>query len=105
MTFGARLRSAMDHYGPLCAGIDPHGPLLERWGVGDTIAGLHRFTEAAVEAFSGSVAAVKPQSAFYERFGAAGSAVLEEAIGALRSAGTLVVLDVKRGDIGSTAQA
>ncbi len=105
MTFGARLYAAMDQHGPLCAGIDPHAPLLAAWGLGDDLDGLRRFTDRAVEAFAGSVAAVKPQSAFFERFGAAGVAVLEDAIRALRSAGTLVVLDVKRGDIGSTAQA
>jgi len=105
MTFGARLRDAVDRHGPLCAGIDPHAPLLARWGLGDDVDGLRRFTDAAVAAFVGTVAAVKPQSAFFERFGAAGVGVLEDAIRALRTAGTLVVLDVKRGDIGSTAQA
>lgn len=105
MTFGARLRDAMDRFGPLCAGIDPHAPLLAAWGLGDDLDGLRRFTDAAVEAFAGSVAAVKPQSAFFERFGAAGVGVLEDAIRELRAQGTLVVLDVKRGDIGSTAQA
>jgi orotidine-5'-phosphate decarboxylase len=105
VTFGARIRAALDEHGPLCAGIDPHGPLLAQWGLQDDLDGLRRFTAGAVEAFAGSVAAVKPQSAFFERFGAAGVGVLEEAIRELRAAGTLVVLDVKRGDIGSTAQA
>ena len=50
----------------------------------------------------GRVAAVKPQSAFFERHGAAGIAVLEQTLAALRQCGTLSVLDVKRGDIGST---
>jgi orotidine-5'-phosphate decarboxylase len=95
----------MDRHGPLCAGIDPHGPLLAQWGLGDSLDGLRRFTETSVAAFAGSVAAVKPQSAFFERYGAAGVTVLEDAIRELRAAGTLVVLDVKRGDIGSTAQA
>lgn len=105
MTFGARLRAAMDALGPLCAGLDPHAPLLSRWGLNDDLDGLRRFTDIAVEAYTGSVAIVKPQSAFFERFGAAGVLVLEDAIKALRGAGTLVLLDVKRGDIGSTAQA
>ena len=48
------------------------------------------------------MAAVKPQSAFFERHGSAGIAVLEETLAALRDVGTLSVLDVKRGDIGST---
>jgi len=51
------------------------------------------------------VAVVKPQSAFFERFGSRGVAVLEQVIETAREAGALVVLDVKRGDIGSTAQA
>ncbi|MHA3702527.1 orotidine-5'-phosphate decarboxylase [Jatrophihabitans sp. YIM 134969] len=105
MTFGARLDAAMDAHGPLCVGIDPHPPLLERWGLGVDLDGLARFTDACVEAFAGQVAVVKPQSAFFEAFGAAGSAVLERAVQALRSAGTLVLLDVKRGDIGSTMAA
>lgn len=104
-TFGQRLRAAMDERGPLCAGIDPHATLLAAWGLSDDVAGLKAFTEIAVEALAGTVAAVKPQSAFYERHGSAGIAVLEEAVRACRAHGALVVLDVKRGDIGSTAQA
>lgn len=95
----------MDERGPLCAGIDPHATLLAAWGLSDDVAGLRAFTEIAVEALAGTVAAVKPQSAFYERHGSAGIAVLEEAVRACRAHGALVVLDVKRGDIGSTAQA
>lgn len=103
--FGARLHAARAERGPLCAGIDPHGPLLHAWGLTDDVAGLERFTMTAVEALAPVVAAVKPQSAFFERHGAAGVAVLERAIVAARDLGTQVVLDVKRGDIGSTAQA
>jgi orotidine-5'-phosphate decarboxylase len=103
--FGARLRSATGCRGPLCAGIDPHAALLSAWGLDDDVAGLERFTMTAVEALAGTVAVVKPQSAFFERHGSAGIAVLERAIAAARQLGALVVLDVKRGDIGSTAQA
>jgi orotidine-5'-phosphate decarboxylase len=103
--FGARLRSAVDRRGPLCAGIDPHAALLDAWGLGDDVAGLERFTMTAVEALAGTVAVVKPQSAFFERHGSAGIAVLERAVAAARELGALVLLDVKRGDIGSTAQA
>lgn len=105
MSFGARARAALDAYGPVCVGIDPHASLLEEWGIGDDLNGLKRFAATCVEAFAGHVGFVKPQSAFFERFGAAGVTVLEEAVRALRASGTLVVLDVKRGDIGSTAQA
>jgi orotidine-5'-phosphate decarboxylase len=105
MSFGSRARAALDAYGPVCIGIDPHASFLEAWGVGDDIKGLERFAATCVEAFSGPVGFVKPQSAFFERFGSAGVRVLEDTIAGLRHTGTLVILDVKRGDIGSTAAA
>ncbi len=104
-TFGERLAAAKQARGPLCAGIDPHPSLLTAWGLADDVAGLERFAMTAVEALAGAVAAVKPQSAFFERHGSAGIAVLERAVAASRELGAQVVLDVKRGDIGSTAQA
>ncbi|SDN63378.1 orotidine-5'-phosphate decarboxylase [Actinomyces ruminicola] len=100
--FGARLAAAMDTHGPLCVGIDPHAALLDAWGLPDTAAGLREFSLRVVDALGGRVAGVKPQSAFFERHGSAGVAVLEETLAALRQAGTLAILDVKRGDIGST---
>ncbi len=103
--FGARLREAMDRHGPLCAGLDPHRALVESWGLEYSLAGLERFARTCVEAFAGSVAVVKPQSAFFEVFGSGGVRVLETVLADLRSAGTLTILDVKRGDIGSTMQA
>ncbi|MPZ94239.1 MAG: orotidine-5'-phosphate decarboxylase [Propionibacteriales bacterium] len=104
-TFGARLRTAMDSRGPLCAGIDPHPGLLARWGLDDDAAGVERFALTAVEALAGTTAVLKPQSAFFERHGSAGIAVLERVLAESRAAGALVLLDVKRGDIGSTVQA
>jgi len=105
MTFGTRLHTALDERGPLCAGIDPHAALLHEWGLTDDVAGLERFALTAVEALAPVVSVIKPQSAFYERFGSRGVAVLERVVAAARAAGALVVLDVKRGDIGSTSQA
>ena len=95
----------MDAYGPACVGIDPHAALLGDWGLPDSVEGLERFAATCVEAFAGQVGFVKPQSAFFERFGARGVAVLERTVQELRHTGTLVLLDVKRGDIGSTAAA
>ncbi len=95
----------MAAYGPACVGIDPHAELLAEWDLPDSVDGLDRFASICVEAFAGHVAFVKPQSAFFERFGAHGVAILERTIQDLRHTGTLVVLDVKRGDIGSTAAA
>lgn len=104
-SFGARLTAAMAERGPLCVGIDPHGALLHDWGFEDDVAGLERFALGAVEALAPYCSVVKPQSAFYERFGSRGVAVLERVIADARAAGALVLLDVKRGDIGSTSQA
>ncbi|MFJ4858174.1 orotidine-5'-phosphate decarboxylase [Streptomyces sp. NPDC088730] len=100
--FGARLRRAMDTRGPLCVGIDPHASLLTSWGLNDDVAGLERFTRTVVEALADRVAVLKPQSAFFERFGSRGIAVLERAVQEARAAGALVLMDAKRGDIGST---
>ncbi|MCQ6556488.1 orotidine-5'-phosphate decarboxylase [Streptomyces sp. C10-9-1] len=100
--FGARLRQAMDTRGPLCVGIDPHASLLTDWGLNDDVAGLERFTRAVVDALADRVAVLKPQSAFFERFGSRGVAVLEKAVEEARAAGALVLMDAKRGDIGST---
>lgn len=103
--FGARLRRAMDERGPLCVGIDPHASLLAEWGLNDDVAGLERFSRAVVEAVAGEVAVLKPQAAFFERFGSRGVAVLEKSVEEARAAGALVVMDAKRGDIGSTMAA
>ncbi|MCL2850504.1 MAG: orotidine-5'-phosphate decarboxylase [Micrococcales bacterium] len=92
----------MDRHGPLAVGIDPHPGLLRAWGLGDDSGGLRTFALGVVQALGGRVAAFKPQSALFERHGAAGVGVLEEVIFAARQAGTLVIVDAKRGDIGST---
>jgi orotidine-5'-phosphate decarboxylase len=103
--FGARLCAAKADRGPLCVGVDPHPALLARWGLPDDVSGLERFSQTVVDALADRVAVVKPQSAFYERYGSRGLAVLESIIRQFRHAGALVLLDVKRGDIGSTVAA
>lgn len=100
--FGARLAVSVHRHGPLCVGIDPHPALLAEWGHTDDADGLDRFTETCAQAFAGRVAVVKPQSAFFERHGSAGIAVLERLLAAFADTDTLTLLDVKRGDIGST---
>ena len=104
-SFGARLHRAVAERGPLCVGIDPHPGLVARWGLTDDVAGLERFCGTVVEALGDRVAVFKPQSAFFERFGARGVGILESTIRQLRDCGALVLLDVKRGDIGSTVSA
>ncbi|GAB3665830.1 orotidine-5'-phosphate decarboxylase [Nocardioides korecus] len=103
--FGARLHAALAERAPLCVGIDPHPGLLEAWGLADSVAGLETFALTVAEALADRVAALKPQSAFFERHGSRGVAVLERTLATIHEAGGLSVLDVKRGDIGTTAQA
>ena len=105
MSFGSRLSDRVEARGRLCVGIDPHPALRDRWGLTDSVFGLEKFALTAVEALAGAVAVVKPQSAFFERHGSRGIGVLEQVIDGCRELGALVLLDVKRGDIGSTVQA
>lgn len=105
MTFASRVLPLLRERGRLCVGIDPHLPLLEQWGLPATGDGVRDFGLRVVEAAAGRAAIVKPQVAFFERFGSAGFAALEATIAAARDAGLLVIADGKRGDIGSTVDA
>lgn len=100
--FGTRLRVALDAHGPLCVGIDPHAHLLEQWGLDASASGVREFGLRVVEAAAGQVGAVKPQVAFFEAYGSAGFAALEDVLRAARDAGLVIIADAKRGDIGST---
>ena len=104
-SYGERLRQRIEKHGRLCVGIDPHPEILHQWGLPLDAAGLERCARTMIEAVAGRVAVVKPQSAFFEAYGSAGVAVLELVIADARDAGVLVLLDVKRGDIGSTMDA
>ena len=68
-------------------------------------AGVERFARSLIEAIGSEVAVFKPQSAFFEAYGSVGIAVLERVLGDLSDVGALSLLDVKRGDIGSTMDA
>lgn len=104
--FGERLVEVVGRSGPLCVGIDPHGHLLDAWGLSRGADGVREFGLRVVEAvWRGGAGIVKPQVAFYERWGSAGFAALEDVLDAARQAGLLVVGDAKRGDIGSTMDA
>ncbi len=103
--FGQRLWAAVDVFGPLCVGVDPHAALLNSWGLPDDPGGAERFGRTVVAALANRVAVIKPQAAFFERFGSAGVVALERTIADARAAGLLVITDVKRGDIGTTAAA
>ena len=101
--FGTRLAHAIEERGRFCVGIDPHAALLHEWGLDDDVASLERFALTVVEAVAPVVGVVKPQSAFYERFGSRGIAVLERVVAESRAAGALVLMDAKRGDAADLA--
>ncbi|WP_375425090.1 orotidine-5'-phosphate decarboxylase [uncultured Friedmanniella sp.] len=104
-SYGERLRRVVAERGPLAVGIDPHPSLLRAWGLGTDVNGLEACARGMVEALGAEVAVFKPQSAFYEAHGSAGAAVLERVLADIAATGALSLLDVKRGDIGSTMEA
>lgn len=103
--FGSRLSAVTQERGALCVGIDPHPGLLRAWGLPIDVGGLERCARGMVDALETTVAVFKPQSAFFEAFGSRGIAVLERVLADISASGALSLLDVKRGDIGSTMDA
>lgn len=103
--FPARLAAAVAVHGPLCIGIDPSSSLLARCALPDSADGALEFSRRILESASHRLAIIKPQSAFFERFGSAGIRALEELIAQARDHEVLVLLDVKRGDIDTTGDA
>ncbi len=109
-SFADRLAQAVDRCGaPVCIGLDPvyeKLPAELRCGTpgGGPVASIARFCEGVLEAAAGIIPVVKPQSACFERYGSAGVACLEHVCRRARELGYLVLLDVKRGDIGVTAE-
>lgn len=88
----------------LCIGLDPSPEILKSWSLPISTSGLREFSLAVVEAAAEHVGFIKPQVGFYESFGSAGYAVLEELVQLARSKELFVIADAKRGDIGSTMQ-
>lgn len=105
VSFGERLERVFDEHGRLCVGIDPHAWLLKDWGLADTAAGTREFGLRVLDAVEGTAGIVKPQVAFFERFGSAGFAALEEILASARARGILVIADGKRGDLGTSVEA
>ncbi len=109
MGFGERLARAIDGgKAPVVVGLDPHAdrlpiPILDR--MVDPHAALGMWASAVVDAVAPVAVAVKPQVAFFEQYGAAGVQALSDACRYARQRGMIVLLDAKRGDIGSTAEA
>ena len=105
MSFATRLHLAIRAHGPLCIGIDPARKTLQACGLSDSAEGAFEFGQRILAAGAGRLAIVKPQSAYFERFGSAGWRALESIIADARARGVLVLLDAKRGDIDATAEA
>ncbi|MDO5092594.1 MAG: orotidine-5'-phosphate decarboxylase [Propionibacteriaceae bacterium] len=101
-TYAKRLAELTAARGNLCVGIDPMPSVLAAWGLDADIVGLEKCARGIVEQLGERIAVFKPQSAFFEAFGSAGIAVLERVLADSRAAGALTLLDVKRGDIGSS---
>ena len=103
--FAQRFLELADSRSPFCLGIDPTPQLLSAWQLPDSAEGLARMCEIVATAAEDRLAIVKPQIAFFERFGSRGIQVLERLIDSFQERGTLVLVDGKRGDIGSTVEA
>jgi orotidine-5'-phosphate decarboxylase len=113
MNFGDRVAEAVERKRScLCVGLDPRIDLLPP----EVITGLHpgasgrarayeRFCTGVIDAVADEAVAVKPQVAFFEALGGHGITAMERVCAHAREAGLLVVVDAKRGDIASTAQA
>jgi orotidine-5'-phosphate decarboxylase len=105
--FADRLAAAVERKGsPLCVGLDPMPDRLpDELRSPDLAAAYELFCRGIVDAVADIAVAVKPQSAFFEALGSRGVAVFERVCEHARDAGLLVIADVKRGDIASTAEA
>ena len=101
-TYLERLAARSERVGSvLCLGLDPDPAGLPP-GFGPTADGIEAFASLVIEAAIDVAAAVKPNLAFFEAFGSAGLAALER-LRARIPADVPVIMDAKRGDIGSTA--
>ena len=101
-----RLLDAIEIVGaPACVGLDPVLERLPRTLEADAapVRRLEAFSLGVLDAIAGRVPAVKPQSACFERYGAAGVEALGRVVARARALDLVVVLDAKRGDIGISA--
>jgi orotidine-5'-phosphate decarboxylase len=113
VNFADRLVEAVTRkHSQLAVGLDPRLDLLPMELRGEAVLGraaaasaVARFCKGIVDAVGPYVVAVKPQSAFFEALGSDGFKALEEVCEYARATGLLVLLDAKRGDIGSTSRA
>ncbi len=103
--FGLRLSKSMEHFGPLCVGIDPHRKLLTDWGYQVDAEGAELFSMRMLQAAYGRAAAVKFQISMFERYGSKGFAALERVLFAARQLGIITIVDCLRGGLSTTVSA
>ena len=111
--FPDRLAEAVERKrSQLVVGLDPRLDVLPVELRAEAVLGrsaaassVARFCKGIVDAVGPYVVAVKPQAAFFEALGSDGMRALEEVCAYARSIGLLVILDAKRGDVGSTSRA
>jgi orotidine-5'-phosphate decarboxylase len=109
MGFGERVQQAIESgKAPLVVGLDPHAdrlpvPILNRMVTPH--AALASWASRVIDAVAPTVVGVKPQVAFFEQYGPVGVQALADTCRYARERGLIVLLDAKRGDIGSTAEA
>ncbi|MDX2238739.1 MAG: orotidine-5'-phosphate decarboxylase [Hyphomonadaceae bacterium] len=104
--FADRLIDAVRRNGaPLCAGLDPFPDKIPALFArkGDALAAVADFCAAYMEIAAGRAACLKPQLGLFERFGPDGYALARDVTRSARARGMIVLLDAKRGDIGTTA--
>lgn len=105
-TLGDRVVERCQRVGnPICLGLDPRIELIPDRKGEDPVAAIRGFCERVIDLVADKVAAIKPQAAFFEAWRARGFEVFEQVCRYARDQGMIVVADVKRGDIGSTAAA
>ncbi len=105
--FATRLTDAIRaHNSVLCAGIDPHMDRIPAlFQQNDKTSAVRDWAFELIRLLAGSVPVIKPQAAMFEQLGVHGMQLLAELSQTAMSEGLMVIMDAKRGDIGSTAKA
>jgi orotidine-5'-phosphate decarboxylase len=104
-SFTNRLQQKIQERSPLCVGIDPSASVLKSCGLPNSAEGALEFGKRVLSAAAYRISIIKPQSAFFERFGSDGFKAMEELTALAQSKEVLVLLDGKRGDIDTTGAA
>jgi len=108
MNFADSLINKIKSSSPICVGLDPRYsqiPEQIRNEAPTQGAALFEFNKGIIDAVHDLVPIVKPQIAFYEMFGLDGLAALSRTVEYAKEKGLLVLMDAKRNDIGTTAEA